>query len=88
MLAVAVVGLLVNIAAFAILHGGDRHNLNIRGAALHVLADLLGSVAAIPMRHFTTSGIARCSSPAAVRGSARRSPKASRRRAPKSPSPT
>ena len=47
MLAVAVVGLAVNIAAFAVLHGGDRHNLNIRGAALHVLADLLGSVAAI-----------------------------------------
>lgn len=47
MLAVAVVGLLVNIAAFAILHGGDRNNLNVRGAALHVLADLLGSVAAI-----------------------------------------
>ncbi len=47
MLAVAVVGLVVNIAAFAVLHGGDRHNLNIRGAALHVLADLLGSVAAI-----------------------------------------
>jgi cobalt-zinc-cadmium efflux system protein len=47
MLTVAVIGLAVNVAAFAILHGGDRHNLNIRGAALHVLADLLGSVAAI-----------------------------------------
>jgi cobalt-zinc-cadmium efflux system protein len=47
MLAVAVIGLVVNIAAFAILRGGDRHNLNLRGAALHVLADLLGSVAAI-----------------------------------------
>jgi cobalt-zinc-cadmium efflux system protein len=47
MLAVAVVGLAVNLAAFAILHGGDRRNLNLRGAALHVLADLLGSVAAI-----------------------------------------
>ena len=29
------------------LHGGDRDNLNIRGAALHVAGDLLGSVAAI-----------------------------------------
>ncbi|MDZ7768912.1 MAG: cation transporter [Woeseiaceae bacterium] len=29
------------------LHGGDRENLNMRGAALHVLGDLLGSVAAI-----------------------------------------
>jgi len=47
MLAVAVAGLLVNIAAFAILHGGDRDNLNIRGAVLHVAGDLLGSVAAI-----------------------------------------
>ncbi len=47
MLVVAVVGLLVNIAAFVILHGGDRDNLNMRGAALHVLGDLLGSVAAI-----------------------------------------
>ena len=47
MLAVALVGLAINVAAFAILHGGDRRNLNLRGAALHVLADLLGSVAAI-----------------------------------------
>ena len=30
-----------------VLHGGDRNNLNIRGAALHVAGDLLGSVAAI-----------------------------------------
>ena len=35
------------IIAFAVLHGGDRDNLNIRGAALHVAGDLLGSVAAI-----------------------------------------
>jgi cobalt-zinc-cadmium efflux system protein len=47
MLVIACVGLLSNIAAFALLHGGDRDNLNIRGAALHVLGDLLGSVAAI-----------------------------------------
>ena len=47
MLIVAVAGLLINIAAFYILHGGDRDNMNIRGAALHVLGDLLGSVAAI-----------------------------------------
>ena len=47
MLAVAVAGLLVNVAAFVILHGGDRDNLNIRGAVLHVAGDLLGSVAAI-----------------------------------------
>ncbi len=47
MLGVAAAGLLVNIVAFAILHGGDRENLNIRGAAVHVLGDLLGSIAAI-----------------------------------------
>ncbi len=47
MLTVAAIGLLVNIIAFAILHGGDRDNLNIRGAALHVAGDLLGSLAAI-----------------------------------------
>jgi len=47
MLYVAAAGLLVNIASFAVLHGGNRQNLNMRGAALHVLGDLLGSVAAI-----------------------------------------
>lgn len=47
MLVVAGLGLAVNVAAFVILHGGDRENLNMRGAALHVLGDLLGSVAAI-----------------------------------------
>ncbi len=47
MLVVAVLGLLVNIAGFLILHGGDRDSLNMRGAILHVLGDLLGSVAAI-----------------------------------------
>ena len=47
MLAIAAAGLAVNVAAFLILHGGDQRNLNMRGAALHVLGDLLGSVAAI-----------------------------------------
>lgn len=47
MLIVASAGLLVNIAAFLVLHGGDQENLNIRGASLHVAGDLLGSVAAI-----------------------------------------
>jgi cobalt-zinc-cadmium efflux system protein len=47
MLGVAAAGLLVNIVVFAVLHGGDQENLNIRGAALHVLGDLLGSIAAI-----------------------------------------
>ncbi len=47
MLKVAILGLVVNVIAFAVLHGGDRDNLNIRAAALHVAGDLLGSVAAI-----------------------------------------
>ena len=47
MLIIASIGLLVNIVSFLVLHGGDRDNLNIRGAALHVAGDLLGSVAAI-----------------------------------------
>ena len=47
MLLVAAAGLVVNIVAFAVLHSGDQENLNIRGAALHVAGDLLGSVAAI-----------------------------------------
>lgn len=47
MAVIAVLGLVVNIAAFLVLHGGDRENLNMRGAILHVLGDLLGSVAAL-----------------------------------------
>ncbi|MGJ8564748.1 MAG: cation diffusion facilitator family transporter [Alphaproteobacteria bacterium] len=47
MLWVAIGGLCVNILVFWILIGADRENLNIRGAILHVLGDLLGSVAAI-----------------------------------------
>jgi cobalt-zinc-cadmium efflux system protein len=47
MLWVALVGLGVNILTFLVLHGGSRESLNMRGAVLHVLGDLLGSVAAI-----------------------------------------
>lgn len=47
MLWVAAAGLAVNIVAFAVLHGADRDNLNVRGALLHVAGDLLGSLAAI-----------------------------------------
>ena len=47
MLLVASIGLAVNVISFAVLHRGDQDNLNIRGAALHVAGDLLGSVAAI-----------------------------------------
>ncbi|MDX1655594.1 MAG: cation diffusion facilitator family transporter [Candidatus Competibacteraceae bacterium] len=47
MLVVASLGLVVNIVAFWLLHQGARDNLNVRGAAAHVLGDLLGSVAVI-----------------------------------------
>lgn len=47
MLWVAVAGLAVNAASFAVLHGAERDNLNVRGALLHVAGDMLGSVAAI-----------------------------------------
>lgn len=47
MLTVAVVGLLVNVAAAWVLHGSHEHNLNVRGAYLHVLGDLLASVGTI-----------------------------------------
>jgi cobalt-zinc-cadmium efflux system protein len=47
MVVVASVGLLVNVVCFFLLQGADRENLNVRGAAIHVLGDLLGSVAAL-----------------------------------------
>ena len=47
MMIVAVVGLLVNLTAAVILHGGHHHNLNLRGAFLHVVSDAIGSVGAI-----------------------------------------
>ncbi len=47
MLAVAVVGLGVNVVGAFMLHSHSDSNLNMRGAYLHVLGDLLGSVGAI-----------------------------------------
>lgn len=49
MLAIAVIGLFVNIlVAWILMRGGDtKENLNLRAAFLHVLSDLLGSVGAI-----------------------------------------
>ncbi|WP_296369047.1 MULTISPECIES: cation diffusion facilitator family transporter [unclassified Pseudonocardia] len=44
MLVVGVLGLLGNIVSLLILGGGDRQNMNMRGAAMHVLGDALGSV--------------------------------------------
>jgi len=45
-MAVAAVGLIINIAVLLTLSRGEQ-NLNTRGALLHVLGDLLGSVAAL-----------------------------------------
>ena len=47
MMWVALAGLGVNVAVFYVLHSGAHQNLNIRAATLHVLGDLLGSVAAL-----------------------------------------
>ena len=47
MLWIAAGGLVVNILAAWVLHGGDQHDLNLQGALWHVIGDLLGSVAAI-----------------------------------------
>ncbi|HET7611755.1 MAG TPA: cation diffusion facilitator family transporter [Rhodanobacteraceae bacterium] len=47
MLVVAVMGLLVNAVVLRSLHGGDSEELNTAGARLHVLGDLLGSVATV-----------------------------------------
>ena len=47
MLAVAVVGLVVNAGSLLLLHRGQAESLNLRGAYLEVLGDLLGSVAVI-----------------------------------------
>lgn len=47
MLGFAIGGLIVNIIAAKLLHADHHHNLNVRGAYLHVLSDLMGSVGAI-----------------------------------------
>ena len=47
MFIVAVLGLVINVVVFLVLSRGDKEHVNIRGAMVHVLGDLLGSVAAI-----------------------------------------
>ncbi|MEO8577142.1 MAG: cation diffusion facilitator family transporter [Gemmatimonadales bacterium] len=47
MLAVAVAGLLVNVISAVVLHGDSKSSMNVRGAYLHVLGDLLGSVGTV-----------------------------------------
>ena len=56
MFGIAVAGLIVNVAAAAILHPTSQSNMNVRGAYLHVLGDLLGSVGVVgaaAIIHFT-----------------------------------
>lgn len=40
-------GLIVNIIGAIVLHHGSKENLNVKGAFLHVIGDLLGSIGAI-----------------------------------------
>lgn len=47
MLVVAVAGLVANLIAARILHPTSRANMNVRGAYLHVLGDLLASVGTV-----------------------------------------
>jgi cobalt-zinc-cadmium efflux system protein len=47
MLVVAVVGLVANLVAFGLLRDGSRDSLNVRGAYLEVVSDLLGSLGVI-----------------------------------------
>lgn len=47
MFIIAVIGLLNNLFVFWLLHSGDQNNMNMRGATLHFLGDILGSVAVI-----------------------------------------
>jgi cobalt-zinc-cadmium efflux system protein len=47
MLAVAGASVFTNLASAWVLHGGSRASLNMRGAYIHVLGDLLGSVGTV-----------------------------------------
>jgi len=47
MLAVAILGLVANLIAFALLRAGAKESLNVEGAYLEVLSDLVGSVGVI-----------------------------------------
>ncbi|UBF27792.1 cation diffusion facilitator family transporter [Kovacikia minuta CCNUW1] len=47
MLLTAVIGVIVNGVNVAVLHRGSDHDLNLKGAFLHVLADLISSIGVI-----------------------------------------
>lgn len=53
---VALAGLGVNLTGLRLLHGHHAHDLNVRGAYLHIMGDVLGSLAAVTAAvviHFT-----------------------------------
>jgi cobalt-zinc-cadmium efflux system protein len=47
MLVVAVIGLVVNVISFRLLMAGSKESLNLKGAYLEVMADMLGSIGVI-----------------------------------------
>ena len=47
MLVVATIGLLINVTSWRLLRGGSEESLNVEGAYLEVVADLVGSIGAI-----------------------------------------
>jgi len=47
MMIVALIGLLVNLAVLWIMTRGDNEHVNVKGAILHVMGDLLGSIGAL-----------------------------------------
>lgn len=53
---IATAGLIVNLISLRVLHGHHQHDLNVRGAYLHIMGDILGSIGAIGAAvviHFT-----------------------------------
>lgn len=47
MLTIAAAGLIINVISALVLHRSSQSNMNVRGAYLHVLGDLLGSVGTV-----------------------------------------
>lgn len=47
LLGVATIGLIANLVSMRVLHSEKKHNINVRAAYLHLLADTLGSVGAV-----------------------------------------
>jgi len=65
LLVLGALGLAGNLAALAVLAGGDRHDLNLRGALLEVAGDALGSVAVLGAAAVVLTAGARIADPIA-----------------------